>query len=521
MAGIILTYNTPPSRFMAVRKPVYWYFQDQRNPNLIAGESVSVLNVQHPTSGQLVLYPTLRAEDVLVIHGGTIPGLFQPGQMIDLQGVSGGVYDGQHRVLEVLSTSVTKIAAAYVSDESGGTITKYYERHRMIVDATGAGTTTRFNLERMERGSDSVFIMPVHLKAQRELRGTIPDALGYLTTHSAGAVLSCYEPIITNIRMKIGAQYMVPDHFGNIQLGEFIKPPFLAGDDYFIVKASQPFSGLNSELEVGPITYGDNLDKFTISSTVGSDFRLLTYGPIERRILPGEHASITAITDWADEDIRWRVKTYDVNGTLIATSTTPAATYPVGTAIYYPCGPGNLPVIVTGSVAYYDVGIHVPSVGGDFLGNKVVRYHVDRTCKNAAFRIHWRNRAGGEDSFTFTGGYNVSGSTERQTLQKDYIEPEFAQGDDLPDWWSERVWRTNPERKFKVESEHIDMETAHWLGTDLFESAEVYAYIAGFDAPLAINFTTKTIDDVASSTGKRRVVSVEFTIGSDNPAQRI
>lgn len=513
----VTTYNPPPSQFMAAWKPIYWYFQDTRNPNTIAGESAQIIAVQHPTVGQLGLYPTLSASDVLVIHGAMFPGTISPGQTVKLTGVSGGVYDGVHRVLEVLSNSVTKIDAPYVSDETGGVMSKHYENFRSVC-VIGS---TKFPLEPFVYEGDTVYILPAHLMAQRMLRGSIPDTCGFLPTLTTGALIECKAPIITAMPIAVGAKYMVPDKLGNIQLGEFLKPSHDVGLDYFAIKAVQPFVGLNSEMEAGPVTYGDNMDQFTISVTTASDFRLLTYGPIERTILPADHASVTAIAAWEGEDIRFMVKTYDSTGTLIATTTTGAGGFDVGTALYFPCGPQNLPLAITNSVSYYDVGIQVPSVGSGFLNNKVVRFHVDRNCQVSSLRLHWRNKAGGEDSHTFTGGYQMGSGAERLTLSRDYIDPEFSSGDDLESWWSERVWRVNPERKFRLESGPVSMETAHWLGTDLFESADVYAYVAGFDAPIPVILTQKSVDDVASSTGKRRSVSIEFRLGADNLSQGI
>lgn len=162
---------------------------------------------------------------------------------------------------------------------------------------------------------------------------------------------------------------------------------------------------------------------------------MLTDAPLTQKIGTNENAWLYVIQNPAGTSFsQYEVKTYDSSNTLIDTYlitnpyVTPASSgecflrFPVGTANLNIISSGDVTAgtlpIITANVAKYTV--RCVNTAFPYGGSSVTRtYVVDAQCdKYDRFRLHWLNRKGGIDSFTFTKANKQAVDIARQTYKK-------------------------------------------------------------------------------------------------------
>lgn len=135
------------------------------------------------------------------------------------------------------------------------------------------------------------------------------------------------------------------------------------------------------------------------------------------------------ITDVGMETENYRVVTRDSSGTILGTfeiENTIANTTPDRRAMTIATAPeslnnvttflfGSQPVI-TPSVASYTIQCFSPPPS--FPTSEVLSFRVEETCRYTSYRLHFQNRFGAFDSFTFTGRNQRKSSMERSTYKR-------------------------------------------------------------------------------------------------------
>ena len=134
-------------------------------------------------------------------------------------------------------------------------------------------------------------------------------------------------------------------------------------------------------------------------------------------------------------------------------------------------GVGSLPII-TSSVVYYEVSTLNSSSGAN---SKNLMFKIQSNCsKYDAYRLHYKNKWGGFDSFTFTQVNKESGDIERKSYKKQY-----GTISSVGNWAYTKKERgitnysTKSKRRLRLTSDWIT-EAQYELLIELIESPQVY-----------------------------------------------
>lgn len=262
---------------------------------------------------------------------------------------------------------------------------------------------------------------------------------------------------------------------------------------------------------------------------VGSTKKLLTNSPRSLKIREGEaavlsHISINKIADKAE------IKTYDASGVLVNTHTLNNSIYGGGNdaksqSLDFMCGPYNLNLtgsIITSSVNSYTVQMLDTS---NNPVSELFTFTIDRECsRHDLFRLHFLNRLGRFDSYTFTGSHQQTVNYNRKEYQKftgyTDLESGFA--------WTNNsyakgnvVFDTVETEQYRISTGWISEEESVWL-QELVGSITIYWQIDPTDSKktVAVNITDNSYEVKKYANKKLFNLSLTMQLAQPNYRQR-
>lgn len=258
----------------------------------------------------------------------------------------------------------------------------------------------------------------------------------------------------------------------------------------------------------------------------GSTKKLLTNSPRTIKIRENEAASLGHIS--IDKLVEYgTVKTYDIAGVLIGSHNF-TNSYFGGVdpnkdqSVDFMCGTYNLnksSTIITSAVHHYTVQMYGDD---DNPISELFTFEIDRDCsRHQLFRLHFLNRLGRYDSYTFTGSskeivnfkrsqyQKFTGYTDLNTLA--WTNNSFAKGN--------VVFDTVETKQYSISTGWITEEESIWL-QELAGSPSVYWQIDPTDSTktIAVNITENSYE--VKKYANKKLFNLNLTIQLAQPNYR-
>jgi hypothetical protein len=337
--------------------------------------------------------------------------------------------------------------------------------------------------------------------ASGELRALLTSEM--VTT---GALLTFYDPAISFVNIKIYEKYGTPPVLqpgginGNVSRAwnaSLRHPDFISFDynDYAISRLN-PNSG---------------------------NVLFLTDFPRTRKYFVGlyESAFLTFLNRGGSANTDIELKLYDITNTLIASDTV-VVTLALNIGVI-DCAPQNLitntsvTLLDFQSCAYYTVRAKAgPELFGIYSGySELFTFWIDTEChRYDTHRLHWLNKLGGWDSFTFT----LVSTNSTKVLTSDY-QRERGQWDTSGTAWEytryhgeQMAFNKYATDTTVLNSDYIHESVQQWLVRDLYESPKVYLEVTpGAFEPVKVTNEDFTLKQRRVDGLIREVVNMERT----------
>ena len=320
---------------------------------------------------------------------------------------------------------------------------------------------------------------------------------------TTGALLTFYDTAFAVVNIRVYEKYGTP--------------PVITGT--FVTGSIR--RAFNSSLRHPDFINYDHLD-FMVSrtNTNSGNILFLTDFPRTRKYFVGlyESAFLTFLSR-SKPNVDFYLKLYDITGTLITSYTNTISG--IGDMSVIDCSPQNLIANTTvtlldfQSCAYFTVRVQGLDAGVNSGFTELFTFWMDTEChRYDTHRLHWLNKLGGWDSFTFTlvstnstkvktsdyqrerGQWNPSGTTWEYTQYH---------GEQL----SFNKYATD---QLVLNSDWIQESLQNWLVRDLYESPKVYLEIAvGQYEPVKVMNEDYTLRQRRVDGLIREVVNIERT----------
>jgi hypothetical protein len=253
--------------------------------------------------------------------------------------------------------------------------------------------------------------------------------------------------------------------------------------------------------------------------------KLLTNAPRTLKIREGEAASLSFIS-LGNKVGKAAVKTYDVQGNLIDNE--PVYNNITGFAtdtksLDFMCGPYNLGTgLITANVAKYTVTMY----NGSWPASETFTFVIDRECsRHQLFRLHFLNRWGRFDSFTFKGSSKQTINFKRSDYQK--FTGNTIDNGGLLSWQNKSyargtvVFDTEETEQYALSTDWLTEEESTWL-QELVGSPAVYWQIDPADSTktIAVNITDASYEVKKYANKKMFGLNLTMQLAQPNYRQR-
>jgi hypothetical protein len=510
-----LSVEYTPDRWAATYRPIIYQFRSDLYPNTDPRESnLPILQIRNPDAAELALYPQLDSTSVVVYHAYVDPSTFYAGATIDIQFTDNTYYNGTYRVNQRLSNTLLWIDAAHAGSDTGGIFRIHYTNFTVYVDVTTqAGDVVTFALKPT---LDTNGLVVFELDCRDALARSFLDIKAIINPDdlASNTAMIAADRYITQI-YSVSA-YEGYDRVGADGLTTFrkydSKPDRVEVREMIAVNSVQPYHQEERDGTIRLDWYDGLTDYILTPSTTGANTkRLLTHASRSSQFFSTGDAHYMAFL-WGGPtvEVKFIVSFYagsDAGGGFISSTIYRGTVY--GKSIICPMGPGNITVPATAQSYRFGVfNQNENQISETFTFNLV-------NCKGANRRFFYLNKMAGVDAFTFQGEETRSISASRRTVSKPHMNtmPGFFNGD-----YQQRTYRTDPERRYTIESDYLLPEQIRSIVEPMFESANVWTTIrAGWWTPVVIT-TTETPADGTSA--QRERMSLDYILGVDNVSQR-
>jgi hypothetical protein len=333
--------------------------------------------------------------------------------------------------------------------------------------------------------------------ASGELRALLTSEM--VTT---GALLTFYDAAVDVVNIRVYEKYGTPP---------VISTSFVTGT---VNRA------WNASLRHPDFIAYDHFDYMVSRTNTNSgNILFLTDFPRSRKYFVGlyESAFLTFINR-SKPNIVFYLNLYDITGTLITSYTT---TIGVGDLNVIDCAPQNLIANTTvtlldfQSCAYFTVRVQALDPGTNSGFSELFTFHIDTEChRYDTHRLHWLNKLGGWDSFTFT-----LVSTNSTKVKTSEYQRERGEWDNTGTTW--QYTRYHGEQmafnKYATDTTVLNSDWIHesvqqWLVRDLYESPKVYLEATpGAFEPVKVTTEDYTLKQRRVDGLIREVVNLERT----------
>lgn len=498
-----------PVNFAAAYKPLLWSFTSSFAPvNTNPGENnIPILEIRVATAADITNFG-VNEGDVLMQYAGT-PDLLHPYQLFSVNQTDFGLYQGTYRTRRSINVGLAVIDAQWVGDDTGGLLTKVYERYVLIAEVSFSGLPAPVRYE-LKPDPNGVFTMNIMDAAQRGFQDIL-SAVGCAPGTPWSTVQDGESRITQTYKMRILHGYVLTSDTGDFEFVEVSKGVEVRFGPYVVVNAVQPDNHVDIDGTVDLSWQDDLQDYITTPATTAA--RFLTYAPRRGQVMGPDDDAFLAFL-WkgqAGTNLQITVGTYEADGTNIGTTDMQIlAPQNSGTIAI---GPRNLGAVITAETAFYRVAIR--NINENFL-TEVFEFNVNRKCGEAYIRPQALNPLGGIDSIGLNIRERNGVSVERGTISKPNMDVDYS-----PTWTGDfnvRTWAIEKQRTYGVSSTPKTAAIRKWFGEDIFPSVDVRIPINDTRwTPIVI--TTKDLD-LYTSEEKPAPIRFEFVLGTGNQTQR-
>ena len=319
---------------------------------------------------------------------------------------------------------------------------------------------------------------------------------------TTGALLTYYDPAVDVVNIRIYEKYGTP--------------PVLSG----VFATGNINRAWNASLRHPDfINYNELVYKISRANPLSGNILFLTDFPRTRKYFVGlyESAFLTFINR-SKPNVDFYLKLYDITGSLITSYTNNIS---VGDLNVIDCSPQNLiantsvTLVDFQSCAYFTVRVQGLDVGVFSGFSENFTFWIDNEChRYDTHRLHWLNKLGGWDSFTFT-----LVSTDSTKVKTSDYQRERGEWDTTGTTWQytryhgeQMAFNKYATDKTVLNSDWIHESVQQWLVRDLYESPKVYLEIAvGQYEPVKVTNEEYTLQQRRVDGLIREVVTLERT----------
>lgn len=319
---------------------------------------------------------------------------------------------------------------------------------------------------------------------------------------TTGALLTYYDPAVDVVNIRIYEKYGTPPVLSSV---------FATGNINRAWNASLRHPDF--------INYNELVYKISRANPLSGNILFLTDFPRTRKYFVGlyESAFLTFINR-SKPNVDFYLKLYDVTGSLITSYTN---TISVGDLNVIDCSPQNLiantsvTLVDFQSCAYFTVRVQGLDAGVFSGFSENFTFWIDNEChRYDTHRLHWLNKLGGWDSFTFT-----LVSTDSTKVKTSDYQRERGEWDTTGTMWQytryhgeQMAFNKYATDKTVLNSDWINESVQQWLVRDLYESPKVYLEIAvGQYEPVKVTNEEYTLQQRRVDGLIREVLTLERT----------
>jgi hypothetical protein len=319
---------------------------------------------------------------------------------------------------------------------------------------------------------------------------------------TTGSLLTYYDLAVDVVNIRVYEKYGTP--------------PVLSG----VFATGTINRAWNASLRHPDFINYDHLNYMVSRTNANSgNILFLTDFPRTRKYFVGlyESAFLTFINR-SKPTVDFYLKLYDITGSLVTSYTT---TINVGDLNVIDCSPQNLiantPVTLVDfqSSAYYTIRVQGIDAGVYSGFTETFKFWIDTEChRYDTHRLHWLNKLGGWDSFTFT-----LVSTNSTNVKTSDYQRERGQWDTSGTAWEytryhgeQMAFNKYAIDKTVLNSDWIHESVQQWLVRDLYESPKVYLEVGiGKYEPVKVTNEDYTLQQRRVNGLIREVVNLERT----------
>lgn len=459
-----VTVVSRPDQYNAAYLPIEYVFTSDKSPNSISAE----------ISNAVTLLGESNSGDDVEVASTALPIVI--GDYVLFENC--GVYNGVHRVATIITgtaginvtrfTIDTPVISSVISGNLliplvSGTASKYYNNFSLVLDLYVAGSfVVRL---RKKHNADNEFIFDVS-RVLQEYVGS--DLLSLTETTGSVAV-----DLSKEFYIEYGEEYdEISNGIATLTLQTLTDD---SSNTFEVVNATVPYVWMD-DFSISSTTY--SLADFYSTSSPITTTRWLTNQPSSIDIGSSESYQMSFIQGSiaVKDNLKRRVITYDINGSVIATTDT-LITASAGSAVNnIACGVANLGAIITAATVKYDVLM----VYGSSVISETKTFVINDDCSRVARRIEFVNKLGGIDAFTCKGKETKDMDIDKKIMKRVLNSPRS-----IP----ERTITTtglSSKEVYTLNTGIVDKETKDWL-IEMLESPEVYMVISSYRIPIQIN----------------------------------
>lgn len=507
--------NSQPVDYIAAYKPMLCGYRSNKFPvNLTPGTSnLPISSIAKPAAPELAAYPALEPNDVVVQYTAAA-GSIRLGMLITIKDTDEGAYVGNYRVIKFLFDGYVVIDAAYTEDDSGGTLSRYFERYTMIAEVRFSGLTKAVFMD-FKSDDKADFIVDLRDIAQRGFKDLLSDEnmRPGLTTP---VIVEADGLITQTYSIAVWEGYMEPDTTGINRFVEFRKEEEVVLLNKICVNAVQPYHETTIQGNV-TLAWQDDLVAYLVNeNSTGRDAgRFLTYAPRKgQTVREADDVFLAFLWNGGREQVFKVIRTYDRDGNLLDTDR--ELFYPPTLSGVWRCGPVNLGAVITNDTHTYEVEFQQ---NNELVGVPITEtftFTMDRKCVEQSIRPTALNPLGGADGITMNVRENDGIQVERSTVSKPDMAVDYS-----PTWtgdYNRRTWAIQMAKTYEANSEPQTAEIRKWFGESIFPSPDVRIEVKpGIWTPVII--TTRTLNTYTSEK-RPGVIRFGFVLGVDNVRQR-
>ena len=506
----------------SVYRPMIWRFKSSLFP--ATGVGFFGFELRRPTAQELLDFPTLKSEDIIITHPPFIDPIY-PGQTWLFSFSDQFLYFGKvFRITALLDSGRTVVSGTYLGADT---------------NLSGVQTASNFTLYALVQPSTfeepvKVALKPILIDGEYQFELDVRDILARaflpitdVARLDSRNLILADNYIAMDYTVTAYEAYDVVSAANVITFTEFKDDAVGIGD--YCYNVAHPYHQVERNGDVVLDWQSNSGDAAFVNyeMTEAGDLtkRFLTYNSRTTQtvrsddsfflsfIHPGFFVRFVLIKYYNSQDQQLgtlELGTRDGRGSK-------------GRSWIINVGPWGLTNMPAGTT-YYTAQVVVDPGGGlgPFPYSEIMRLNLV-PCKGVNKRWYYLNKLGGVDQFTFEGDETRSINVKRSTVSKSsmhtmtrqqYGDPSYTfRGD-----WNRKVWSTDVQRKYTLTSGYLKPADLRRAVEDMFESPHIFTAIRSpWWTPVIILSNDVPAD---SNTARPERLVIQYELGVDDVTQR-